>query len=235
MDVHPVNHQAGGIKNESLPFTVRLVRNAQDLHKAVSIRHSAYARHLPDFAESLRTPETTDLKAGVAIFLAASKADGAPLGTMRIQTNAYMPLALEHSLALPTYLRSGSLAEATRLGVTQEKIGRSVKTALFKSYYQYCAQNTIQWMVIAGRSPLDRQYEKLMFKDVYPGGGYIPLHHANNVPHRVMTLEVAAVKSLWKAARHPLYAFFFETHHPDLETDRDGSIAGGSRAPLALE
>ena len=39
---------------EVLPFTVRLVGDDDDLNKAVKIRHSAYSRHLPLFAETLR-------------------------------------------------------------------------------------------------------------------------------------------------------------------------------------
>ena len=204
--------------DERLPFVVRVVRTEEDLRKAVNIRQSAYARHMPEFAETLRTPEQTDLEPGVVVFLAISKVDGSPLGTMRIQTNTFRPLALESSLTLPERFRGRALAEATRLGVTQDQIGRMVKTALFKSYYQFCRTNEIDWMVIAGRSPIDRQYERLMFTDVVPGMGFIPLRHANNVPHRIMALEVAQVEPLWRAARHPLYGFFFHTTHPDLET-----------------
>lgn len=207
------------IAPERLPFSVTLVRTAQDLKKAVEIRHSAYARHMPEFAETLKRPEKMDLEPGVVIFLACSKVDGSPLGTMRIQTNAYRPLALESSVKLPPYLQSASLAEATRLGITQDKIGRLVKTALFKTFYQFCLFGNIDWMVIAGRSPIDRQYERLMFTDVFPESGFIPLKHANNIPHRVMALEVAKVESLWRMANHPLYSFFFQTYHPDLETD----------------
>ncbi|HSO44882.1 MAG TPA: hypothetical protein VLQ47_05115, partial [Rhodoferax sp.] len=68
------------LPQELLPFTVRLVRNEADLSKAVQIRHAAYARHLPDFAETLKTAETDDAENGVVILLAESKVDGSPLG-----------------------------------------------------------------------------------------------------------------------------------------------------------
>ena len=224
------------VATEWLPFTVNVVRTAQDLKKAVEIRHSAYARHMPEFADTLRAPEKMDLEPGVVIFLAASKVDGSPLGTMRVQTNGFRPLALESSVALPPHLQSCSLAEATRLGITQDRLGRMVKTALFKSFYQYCLFAGIEWMVIAGRSPIDRQYERLMFRDVYPDAGFIPLKHASNVPHRVMALEVAKVESLWRVANHPLYGFFFQTQHPDLETDRNrgNRLQYEQPQPLAL-
>ena len=94
------------VVTEILPFTVKLVRNRAELNKAVSIRHSAYARHIPAFAESLRTPESADSEPGVVVLLAESKLDGSSMGTMRIQTNEFKPLRLEQSVALPDWLRA---------------------------------------------------------------------------------------------------------------------------------
>lgn len=202
---------------ERLPFTVKVVQTEADLHKALDIRHAAYARHLPDFAESLRWAEAADTDNGAVVLLAESKFDGSPLGTMRIQTNWFQPLKLEQSIDLPPWLENRPLAEATRLGVTEQKIGRTVKTVLFKAFYQYCVQNGIEWMVIAGRAPIDRQYDRLLFEDVYPGMGYIPLQHAGNMPHRVMAFEVGTAEARWTQANHPLTNFIVHTHHPDID------------------
>ena len=202
---------------EILPFTVRLVRDQKDLSKAVDIRQSAYARHLPEFAETLRVPESTDAQDGVVVLLAESKLDGSALGTMRIQTNRSGPLSLEHSVDLPDWLRVRPLAEAARLGVTDGKSGRLVKTMLFKAFFQYCQQTGIEWMVITARSPIDRQYERLLFSDVYPDMGYIPLLHVNNMPHRIMSFEIASAKARWAKANHPLLDFMCNTHHPDVD------------------
>lgn len=202
---------------EHLPFTVKIVRDDASLGKAVHIRHAAYARHVPEFAETLKRAETLDQEDGVVVLLAESKIDGAPVGTMRIQTNRYRPLTLERSIDLPDWLRSRSLAEATRLGVTEERVGRIVKTVLFKAFFLYCQQAGIDWMVIAGRSPIDRQYDRLLFKDVYPGMGYVNLAHANNMPHRVLCFDVAAAETNWAAASHPLFNFIFRTSHPDID------------------
>jgi len=215
---------------ERLPFSVRLVRNAADLDKAVSIRHAAYGRHVPDLAAKLREPEATDFEDGVVVLLAESKLDGTPLGTMRIQTNEFRPLDLEESVQLPPWLQNGTLAEAARLGITGDRIGNMVKTVLFKAYFMYCQQAGIDWMVITARAPIDRQYERLMFTDVYPGMGYVPIRCTNDIPHRVMCLEVAAVEPRWGAAQHPLFNFFFRTHHPDLELGQaDASAASAAR------
>ncbi len=219
------------LPEELLPFTVRLVRNEADLSKAVQIRHAAYARHLPEFAETLKTAETDDAENGVVVLLAESKLDASPLGTMRIQTNQYKPLSLEQSIELPEWLRVRPLAEATRLGVTNEKGGRLVTTVLFKAYFQYCLKIGVEWMVVTARAPVDRTYDRLMFNDVFPGVGYIPVHHVGNLPHRIMSFNVETAQDRWTQARHPLLGFMCSIHHPDIDlSEPDDQFV----APMAM-
>lgn len=211
----PVN--ASQLTEERLPFTIRLVSDENDLRKAVQIRHSAYARHLPEFAETLKMAESADIDKGSVVLLAESKLDGSPLGTMRIQTNQFKPLCLEQSIELPQWLKQRRLAEATRLGVTNDKGGRLVTTMIFKAYFQYCQQAGVEWMVVTGRAPVDRTYDRLLFDDVFPGMGYLPIRHVGNLPHRVMQFNVETAEERWAAAKHPLFNFIFRTHHPDLD------------------
>ena len=210
---------------ERMPFSVKIVRSEEELGKAVEIRHSAYARHVPAVAALLESSESLDHEEGSVVLLAESKLDGSPLGTMRIQTNRYRKLALEGTVELPDWLQGKSLAEATRLGISEGRVGRIVKTMLFKAFFQYCQLADIEWMVITARSPLDRQYDALLFKDVFPGAGFIPMRHVGNIPHRVLALKVASVEPSWASVQHPLYKFFFHTYHPDLDlTDQDASF-----------
>jgi len=202
---------------QRLPFTISIAADEQEIRDAVHIRHAAYARHVPGLAALLTAPEAGDRDAGSAVLLARSKLDGEPLGTMRIQTNSHRALALEQSIALPPRLRQGHLAEATRLGVCQSRIGRVVKTLLFKAFYLYCRRVGVDWMVIGARSPLDRQYETLGFEDVFPGRGFVPLAHAGNLPHRVLGFEMAGAEARWRQAQHPLYGLFCRTQHPDID------------------
>ena len=222
MQQAPANNPAvrRHVISETLPFTVRVARDSEAIAKAVEIRHSAYARHLDEsVVAALKQPETLDNAPGVVVLLAESKLDGSPLGTMRVQTNLHRPLTLEQSITLPEWMAGLGLAEATRLGVTQDKVGRVVKTMLFKAYYLYCLLNDIQYMVITARSPIDRQYDRLLFQDVYPGMGYIPLKHVFNLPHRVMSFDVFGAEDLWKSQGHPLCEYMFHTAHPDLKLD----------------
>lgn len=209
---------------ERLPFTVRLVRNNDDLNKAVEIRHSAYARHLPVFAEKLQSPEPADTEDDVVVLLAESKLDGSPIGTARIQTNQYRALSMEESVDLPLWIKSKSLADIRRLGIVQGTIGRLVKMVLIKACFQYCERNGVDWAVIAARPPLDRSYQQLMFEDILPGQTFIPVPRANNVPHRVMAFEIETGEARWTQANHPLLKFFCSTNHPDIDIGHPAAI-----------
>lgn len=211
-------------KIERLPFTIRFARNEEDIQKAVSIRHSAYARHIPSLAERLREPESNDFDDGVSVLLAESKLDGRPLGTMRLQTNMFRPLALESSVTLPDRFKGAMLVEATRLGVSQERVGRVVTNLLFKAYYMHCLNKGIDWMVITARSPMDRRYDALLMEDVFPELGYIPMKHVGNIPHRVMALDIANVKERWANVGHPLYDLIYLTDHPDIDVNHQSNL-----------
>jgi hypothetical protein len=208
---------AQGMPTERLPFTIRRVETEDSLKKAVAIRHAAYARHVPDFARSLVMPEACDYADDTIVLLAESKLDGSALGTARIQTNLCGPLHLEESIALPEWLQGRRLAEVTRLGIDEGRIGRVVKIALIKACFEYCEQNGIDYAVVTGRPPIDRQYAQLLFSDVFEEKTLVPLRHVGNIPHRVMAFDIASGEQRWTAARHPLLAFFRHTHHPDID------------------
>jgi len=214
---------------ESMPFTIRIANSEEQIEKAVRIRHAAYARHVPAFADRLREAEDYDFDKGSVVLLAESKLDGSPLGTMRIQTNRYGRLSLEQSVELPDWLQGRSLAEATRLGISLGRQGRVVKVMLFKAFLLYCLDSEIDWMVITARSPLDSQYDALLFRDVFPGGGFISMGHVGNIPHRVMALAPRLVETMWREARHGLYECFFQVEHPDIKVRGKHAISANGR------
>lgn len=203
-------------KTETLPFTIKVVSTLADLDLAVEMRRTAYRRHLPEFAETMAV-EALDSTPGTVVLLAQSRLDGGPLGTMRIQTNAFGPLAVEQSVRLPDWLAQARLAEATRLGVERGTIGRMVKVALCKAYFMYCGQNGIDWMLATARSPLDREYESMLFGDVFGENQFLPMAHVGGLPHRVLAKPVAVARQRWAQANHPLFKFVFETDHPDID------------------
>jgi hypothetical protein len=229
---------AQNMPTERLPFTVRRVENEDSLRKAVGIRHAAYARHVPDFARSLAVPEACDYADDTVVLLAESKLDGSALGTARIQTNVRGHLHIEESLELPEWLQGRRLAEVTRLGVSEGRIGHVVKVALMKAFFQFWEQSGTEFAIATGRAPIDRQYEQLMFTDVFEPGQMIPLSHVGNIPHRVMAFEIATAEARWTAAKHPLLKFVRQTNHPDIQigelrTRHKISPALPQRAPVA--
>lgn len=205
-----------GIAVQRLPFAISVVHSEDALLKAVSIRHSAYARHVPAFADKLRAPEPHDFENNSMILLAESRLDGTPVGTIRVQSNRYRCLGVEHSVELPARLRGRPMAEATRLGVAEGGAGRVVKAALIKALYLHCLEAGIEWVIAGARPGLDRQYESLLMEDLFPGQ-FIALHHSNDIPHRIMALDVMGARAKWGAARHPLFDFMCRTKHPDID------------------
>ena len=224
-------------REERLPFSVRIVRTELDLAKAVQVRHAAYARHMPEFADKLREPEALDTEPGVTVLVAESKLDGAPLGTLRIQSNAYAPLKVEQSVTLPRWLRDRPLAEVSRLGIVGGSVGRLVKTVLIKAAFQFCEQDGVDWAIVAARAPLDRHYDQLLFEDLFPQQGFIPMRHGANIPHRVLGFEIDTGHQRWSEANHPLLNFFTQVHHPDIDirTQERFDFGGLFPPPARLE
>jgi len=213
------------VATERLPFEVRPILTQDDLFKAIVIRHQAYARHLPELGRRLTVPEPADTAPGHTVLLAESRLDHSPLATVRLQTNEHGPLALEGSIDLPGWLQDRKLAEATRLAVSENVRGRFVTLVMFKAFFQFCLAEDVDWMVVCARPPLDRIYRSLMFEDVVPGGGFVPLQHTAGIPHRVLAFNVARAEPLWRTASHSLYAFMGLTLHPDIRVGVPGPSA----------
>lgn len=213
------------LSTERLAFEVRKAETQDDLFKAVAIRYAAYSRHLPELARRLRAPEPADTEPGYTVLLAENRLDGAPLATVRLQTNEFGPLALERSIELPAWLEGRTLAEATRLAVADGVRGRFVTLVMFKAFFQFCLEQDVEWMVVCARPPLDRIYLSLLFEDVVPGGAYIPLKHSGNIPHRALAFNVATAEARWRTAGHSLYGFMGLTIHPDIRVGLPGPTA----------
>lgn len=199
---------------EPLPFVVQQVQSEEDLAKVLHTRVSAYGRHLPELSAKLRDVDAIDQAPSTIIMLAKSKLDGSPLGTMRIEFNDRGPLAIEGSIELRSQLQGKLLAEATRLCVVGDRIGSLAKTVMFKAYFLICEQLGVDYMVVGGRNPVHREYERLLFQP--ESEDFIPMKHGANIPHKVYSLEIASTRQRWRAANHKLCTFMFDTHHPDI-------------------
>ena len=208
---------------ERLPFTVGIATE-RDLHAVAKLRSTAYGRQLPGLGAKLQEPEAADFEAGCQVFLAKSKLDGEVLGTLRTHANIHKPLPLQASIDLPDQLSDSLMVETTRLSIIGSPNSSLVRGALFKAVYSYCLEQGVDWMLAAGRRPVDRIYDGLLFEDVMEKGAYYPMSHAAGLPHRVMKLSPTAARAKWAASGHPLYGFMVETQHPDITLAGAGSL-----------
>lgn len=205
---------------ERLPFTIRSIVEESDLSRAAQLRQSAYARHLPRFADRLGKPEAADSVGRTVVLLAESKMDGKPLATLRIHLNVDQRLPLESAVSVPDHMRGYVLSEAVRLAVVGGREGRLPRDAMFKAYYLACLALHVDWMVICARPPLQRRYLEMHFDDISVSEARVPMLHIGNIAHRVLKFNVNTAKKVWFARRQPMYSFVFRTYHPDIEDFR---------------
>jgi hypothetical protein len=200
-----------------LSFRVRIVRTEEHLTKVVQIRTASYGRHYPETAELLKSPEGADRAAFALILLAESKADGSALGTMRIETNTRGPLPVEGLLPSDSPYSARTIAFVTRLAVSAGAEATLVKLALFKALHRYCLACQIDWILVTARPPMDRQYLRLGFVDIYDSDTLLPISWSENIPMRLMALAAISLEREWRRIGHPLYALFFSDYTPDIE------------------
>ena len=200
-----------------LPFRVRVVRTDDQLQKAIALRASSYGRHVPELGAVLNRPEDIDRSDRSIIFLAESKEDGSPVGTLRLQSNLSAPLSIERSVRLPEKFQNRPLAGVTRLAVKEGSSGKHVRLVLFKTLYRFCFATQIEWILIGARPPLDVQYRMIGFDDVFEDKRMIPFVTAENLPHRVLAFDVLGAERKWHQNNHRLYQFMAHDYHPDIE------------------
>lgn len=220
-----------------LAFRVTIA-TADDLADIAALRGEAYGRHhLTGLAGTPARPDPADTAPGTVVLVARCKTTGQALGTARLQRNHPNPLAIEASQPLPPELARLPRAEITRLAIAQGAPAE-VWAMLVKACYLTAIASQIRLLVIGARNAgLVRMYRRLGFADLRADGQMVPLAHAGNVPHRVLSFDVLAAERNWLAMQHPLYGFMVETWHPDLEliplAAASVPAAAGARLPAA--
>lgn len=205
-------------RRELLPFHVRVAESPQDLRRAVEIRATAYARHIPDLGRVLREPEVDDFRPDALLLLAESKLDKAVVGSLRLQHNIDQPLRIEGEIELPAAMRGKRLVEVRRLGVGNGTSGRMVMAALVKAAYELCHAGQIDYLVFCARPTVAAIYRTMHFDDLL-GGGTVLLTYANSEPHNVFALPIRDADRRWRTAGFHLYDFTARTEHPDIRID----------------
>lgn len=214
-----------------LPFTVSIVRTEEQLRRAVEIRSHSYGKHHPEVAEQLSSAEPADRARFSLVLLAESKKTGKPLGTLRIETNATESLPIEELLP-PSYEGRGrTIAHVTRLAVAGGAEASLVKITLFKALHRYCLACQIDWIVVTALPPMDKQYTRLGFINIYEEETLIPISWSADIPMKLMGLEVISCERVWRRSQHPLYQFMFVDYCPDIQIFK--SVSGAWATPRA--
>ncbi|WNO04286.1 N-acyl amino acid synthase FeeM domain-containing protein [Rhodoferax mekongensis] len=216
--------QAAVARTETLPFRVEIATEAQ-MDGVIQLRAASYGKHLPELGAKLREAEAADFELGCEVLVATSKLDGSVLGTLRTHANVVAPLPLEASMTLPEKFDDTLMVETTRLCIKGSSQGSLVRSALFKALHQYCMEQGVNWMLAAGRKPVDKIYDWLLFSDVTEKSMFFPMQHAGMVPHRVMYFSPQEANALWLTHQHPLHSFVFETVHPDIDLSKARPLA----------
>lgn len=205
------------LRSVELPFTVRLVRTEKHLSKAVQVRAQAFLKHAPRFGAQLLEPEAADRAPGNVVLLAESKSTGAAEGSVRLETNFNVRTEFERIITLPEFLSGKTLAQASRLGVRPGPGGPLIKFALIKAAYRYCLATQVDYVLVAARTPVDRDFLALGFKEVFHRPTLLRFPGQGDKYLRLFAFDVVAGERRWRRIKHPLYKFMVEEYHPDIE------------------
>lgn len=230
---HHMSAAAAAPPIELLPVRIRAARGEADFAAVATLRARTYGRHVPSMAAALQQPDALDRFAGTSVLMAHAKDDGRLVGTMRMQHNTHGPLAIEASTPLPPALRGLHLVEAARLCIEQGAPA-VVRQALFKALFLHCARQQADAIVAVARRPLDRIYERLLFRNALGAGVEVPMKHIGNLPHQLLYLSVAALTQDELACAHPMHGFVMRTHHPDIRLPGTARPLGGAGERLRV-
>jgi hypothetical protein len=172
---------------------------------------------MPSLGQSLRTPETEDLKSDVLVLLAERKFDAQPIGSLRLQSNVRRPLRLEGEAPLLAGYSKKRLVESTRLGVEVGISSKVVTAALIKAAYEICHGAGVDYNVTGGRRSMAQVFRALQFDEL--AGGPFPISFGNNIPHWIFVLPILEFESRLQNSRHWYFDFMSRTGHPDIEID----------------
>lgn len=195
---------------------VRRAKNLTDLERIYELRYRGYAKYFTDLAQ---VQEPLDLSPGAVLLLATDMEDKA-LGTIRILDRRYGLVELDSFISVDQLLPPGRhpVAEATRFSVPTCIASKWAKLALWKAYFCYCRDTSLQTMLISIRKSAERDYKRLLFEKTGSAGKF--LHpKLGSLLHETWILDVQTSKSRHKECNHPLYNLFHEDEHPNIRYD----------------
>ena len=203
------------MSTESFSFAVRPVTTHADLLRACEVRAIAYGNKIPEYRESMLSPDSVDKLPATGVYLCEDKITGQAIGTMRVQVSrpGLDCLEIEKYVMTPDGFATSARAEITRLAALPGS-DPFVRLALWKAGYQHCKNYNVRLLMIAVRKPsLIRAYERMGAKDI---SSPIALPYAGNLSHRIMAINILEAEVFWRDSNHPMLQFMAEIRHPDI-------------------
>lgn len=201
------------MKKQSLPFRISILKTAAELKEAVQHRSLGYGRRSVALGGSLEMPEAGDARAhGREILIATSKMDGSIIGSLRLEINFYQPVSVQRYAQLPAEINSRRIMDANRFCCFESNICRA---ALFKAAIAYGASKDVDHFIIATLDKLVPLYASVGFAPLFDDGRMHPIPSAENLPHRIMELDVRNARALVVQRRPSVVDFLFDTDHSD--------------------
>jgi hypothetical protein len=198
-------------------FRIILARTNEQLQRVALVRSLAYSKHVPTLAETLKEPEPMDFRPGTVTIACEDTRTNAIVGSLRINLNVNQQLVAQQTFTLREELEGQLLAEVTRLSVPSNRRAPLIKLLLMKALFLYCHAKQVKWIIALARTPLDKEYEAMLFEEISIEKGFRPLFHVANVPHKALGLNVQTAERIWLKNNHPFYGFMFLETHPEIQ------------------
>jgi hypothetical protein len=209
------------MKKQTLPFTVTVLKTAAQLDAVVAHRARGYGRRSAALGSALALPEPADARShGREILVAQSKLDGAVIGSMRLHVNYREPTNVEKAASdLPASMAGSRIMDSSRFCCAA---GHVCRGALFKAGLLYARRHKVDHFLLATLESIEPLYASVGFAPLFEDGRLHPIAIAENLPHRVMHLNMATLEEDVARRRPAMVEFLFETEHEDI--DVSGSL-----------
>jgi hypothetical protein len=194
---------------------IKPARTRSEIEKAMNVRWIGYKKY--DGFEEAHL-EQLDLGLNCTIFLAQDSA-GEVLGTMRILDRRFGPIELESFIDVDVLMPHSprSIAELTRFSIPADPRSRLIKHLFWKTYFDFCVKNSIDFMLVSGKESATKDYKLLCFSELENGQYF----HSGlgNLPHFSYYLEIPKVPALYLERKHPMRSFFCELELSNIQLD----------------
>lgn len=203
-----------------LPFTVRQANADEDFAALCELRAAAYARHdyLPGVAERLLEIDETDRRS--ILLVAESKADGAIIGTIRV--NSSLRGATPIPPQMPKVEFDGdSFTYVDRFAAQQGPLADVVALALIKAQW-FCAYHEgVDWILAAALPALARRYRMVGLRTLAGAErGRFHIPHLHTKAYEAVGERLAGMPRNLRRVAPFLVPFFLEKDHPDIRIDK---------------